>query len=186
MAKAGRAGNEPNGMAPGSITSERLTLRPLREDDAPAMVDLFAGDWDAVRHTGRMPWPVKEKPVRAWLRLHMGAGTYSYALLGETGAVVGMAGYGGEGRQAELGYGIGRRYWNRGYASEAVRTLVGQAGRSQFDLLHAYAFPENPASARVLEKTGFVDLGIIERDYPARGGLRRVRHFRMNLREDQD
>ena len=174
-------------MPQGPITSQRLTLRPLHEDDAPALVALFEGDWEAVRQTGRMPWPVEEAAVRAWLRLHLGPGTYTYVLVEKAGRrLVGMAGFGGEGREAELGYGIGRLYWNRGYASEAVAALLEPARSTRFDLLHAYAFVENPASARVLEKAGFADLGVVERDYPARGGVRRVRHFRMNLREDQD
>ena len=43
------------------------------------------------------------------------------------------------------------------------------------------AFGDNPASARVLEKSGFADLGVITRNYPARGGRRAVRHYQKNL-----
>ena len=36
--------------------------------------------------------------------------------------------------------------------------------------LEAFTFVENPASARVLRKAGFADLGVARRDYPMRGG----------------
>ena len=47
--------------------------------------------------------------------------------------------------------------------------------------LDAYSFVDNPASARVLEKAGFTDLGVITRNYPARGGQRDVRHYQKKL-----
>ena len=47
--------------------------------------------------------------------------------------------------------------------------------------LEAFSFVENPASARVLEKAGFTDLGVIVRGYPERGGRRNVRRFSLRL-----
>jgi len=40
--------------------------------------------------------------------------------------------------------------------------------------LHADTFPNNPASARALAKAGFVTIGTADRDFPARGGIRRL------------
>lgn len=59
--------------------------------------------------------------------------------------------------EGEIGYWIGRPYWGRGYASEAVRLMVAFA----FDelglrRLYAHVLAHNPASGRVLEKAGFV------------------------------
>lgn len=167
------------------LETPRLLLRQLSEADAPHIVRLFRGDWGAVRHTGRMPWPVEERAVRSWLRLHIGPHAHSFLVLRrQDRAVIGMAGFGGDGATAELGYGFGRLHWNRGYATEAVGALLGRARRVAVGVLDAYAFPENPASARVLAKAGFEYRGLVERDYPARGGLRRVNHYRMTLRED--
>jgi RimJ/RimL family protein N-acetyltransferase len=47
--------------------------------------------------------------------------------------------------------------------------------------LEAFTFIENPASARVLDKAGFTDLGVARRNYPKRGGMRRVRHYLKQL-----
>jgi RimJ/RimL family protein N-acetyltransferase len=173
-------------MAPPLLTTARLTLRPLAEDDAPEVVALFAGDWEAVKQTGRMPWPVEEGAVRRWLRLHMAPASHGFLLRGRAGGdALGIAGFGGDADEAELGYCLGRRFWNRGYATEAVGAMLARAAAARLRIMNAYAFPENPASIRVLEKAGFEDLGMLLRHYPARGGLRRVRHFRMIIREER-
>jgi RimJ/RimL family protein N-acetyltransferase len=57
--------------------------------------------------------------------------------------------------RAELGYWIGKPYWNRGYATEAARAVL----RYGFEVLGlnrvwAHHFARNPASGRVLEKIG--------------------------------
>ncbi len=59
-------------------------------------------------------------------------------------------------RSAEIGYWLGEPYWGKGIATGAVKEIVNYAF-SNFDLvrLHAFVFEWNPASARVLEKSGF-------------------------------
>jgi RimJ/RimL family protein N-acetyltransferase len=95
--------------------------------------------------------------------------------------VLGGGGFGGPARVAELGYALGRAYWGRGYAPEAVRAMLDHARLLGLRRLDAYSFVDNPASARVLEKAGFADLGVITRSYPARGGARDVRHYQKKL-----
>ena len=59
-------------------------------------------------------------------------------------------------RSAEVGYWLGKEFWGRGLATEAVRALADYA-LATYDLTRLYAlvFAWNPASARVLEKAGF-------------------------------
>ncbi|ULH15380.1 GNAT family N-acetyltransferase [Deinococcus sp. KNUC1210] len=60
----------------------------------------------------------------------------------------------------EIGYGLNPEAWNQGYATEALRALLphwrAQEGVQQ---LRAETATSNPASARVLEKSGFVRVG---------------------------
>jgi ribosomal-protein-alanine N-acetyltransferase len=58
---------------------------------------------------------------------------------------------------AELGYWLGEKFWGQGIMTEAVRTITNYAITS-YDLTRVYALPYayNAASARVLEKAGFV------------------------------
>lgn len=55
---------------------------------------------------------------------------------------------------AEIGYGIGSTYWNRGYATEAVRCFIPYLFGKGFSTVFASFFPENLASERVMKKTG--------------------------------
>lgn len=62
-------------------------------------------------------------------------------------------------RTFTLGYAIGRRYWNKGIASEAIRRIV-KFGFQELKLKRILADndEDNPASGRVLEKNDFVFL----------------------------
>jgi RimJ/RimL family protein N-acetyltransferase len=61
---------------------------------------------------------------------------------------------------AEIGYWLGEQYWRRGIATEAL-TLVTTHAFASFNLLRLFALPfaDNAASARVLEKAGYVREG---------------------------
>ena len=58
---------------------------------------------------------------------------------------------------------VGEQYWNRGYATEALR-LVGNFAQFRHGLKRLYAtvFDFNLASMRVLEKAGFEKEGIMK------------------------
>jgi RimJ/RimL family protein N-acetyltransferase len=165
-----------------SLETERLELRPLALDDAPHFARLFGGDWEAIRHTGRMPYPPSEPAMRRWITAHLGPGGHAFLLIRKGDrAVVGAAGFGGAGATAELGYALGRPHWNQGLATEAVLALIACARELGLDALDAYSFLDNPASARVLIKAGFAERGVVLRDYAERGGMREVRHFQKIL-----
>jgi ribosomal-protein-alanine N-acetyltransferase len=168
--------------APPEIVTERLRLRLLAADDAPDFVRLFQNDWDAVKQTGRMPYPVTEPAMRNWIALHATGLSRTFLMARkEDGAALGGVGFGGLGDVHELGYALGRPYWSQGFATEGVLAMIEYARALGLKALQAFIFVENPASARVLRKAGFTDLGVARRDYPMRGGLRRVRHYLKRL-----
>jgi RimJ/RimL family protein N-acetyltransferase len=166
------------------LRTTRLLLRPLVQADAPHLSRLFEGDREAIERTGRMPYPPTESAIRIWLKGHTGSGSHSFLIVRKADSeATGAAGFGGTHEVAELGYSFGRAYWGRGYATEVVGALVEHARSLGLGWLEAYSFLENPASARVLEKAGFDVQGVVERDYPLRGGMRPVRYYRLRLRE---
>ena len=55
-----------------------------------------------------------------------------------------------------MGYWIGREFWGRGLATQALAELLGIVDARP---LHAYVTKSNIASIRVLEKCGFVEVG---------------------------
>ena len=60
-------------------------------------------------------------------------------------------------RSAVIGFWLGEAHWGRGITTAALKALTAHAFAS-FDLcrLQAYVFERNAASARVLEKAGYV------------------------------
>jgi [ribosomal protein S5]-alanine N-acetyltransferase len=75
---------------------------------------------------------------------------------------VGEIGCKGEPRDgvADIGYGFIPEVWNRGYATEITRAFSDWLlERSDVNRVTADTAVTNPASARVLEKSGFVSIG---------------------------
>jgi RimJ/RimL family protein N-acetyltransferase len=167
-----------------TLDTERLTLRLLTVEDACHFVRLFEDDWEAVKQTGRMPYPVTEAAMRDWIALHAEGSSKTFLMIRrEDHAPIGGVGFGGAGQIHELGYALGRSYWGQGYATEGVLAMIDHARTLGLRALEAFTFIENPASARVLDKAGFTDLGVARRHYATRGGMRRVRHYFKRLRQ---
>ncbi len=76
--------------------------------------------------------------------------------LKETGRLVGILSLFDEKDGAcEIGYGIGSRFWNQGYATEAVRRFLEYLFREKgMRTVYASFFTGNDASRRVMEKCG--------------------------------
>lgn len=79
----------------------------------------------------------------------------------ETGDFVGQAGLFHFGfdvsqNEIELAYRLHKKYWNRGFATELVKALIDWGfDHLKLKKIIAIIFPENNASRRVLEKSGF-------------------------------
>lgn len=162
-----------------TITTSRLILRPLASADAVHFARLLGPDHDAVQQMAQMPDPCTEEAARGWIEARLGPGAYVFGIVRcADQEFLGVAGFGGPPDLPEMGYWIGSPYRGRGYATEAIMALVEHARRGGVPRLHADTFPGNPASARVLAKAGFIAIGIVERDFPARGGRRELtRHL---------
>ena len=77
-----------------------------------------------------------------------------------SGELIGDAGLEVTAYGVELGYTLARDAWGRGLATEAAQLCVDAAfGPLDIPRLVAVADVENPASARVLEKLGFLRQG---------------------------
>jgi len=65
-----------------------------------------------------------------------------------------------ERRSAEIGYWLGRAFWGRGVMTDAVRAATRYAFE-ELGMARVFAVPfvRNPASARVLEKAGYLKEG---------------------------
>jgi RimJ/RimL family protein N-acetyltransferase len=164
------------------LESERLRLRAFRPEDAASIATLV-NDWEVVRYTTSIPYPYDLDMARTfiavqaerWAAWEPGgplAEEIAFALERKSDrAFIGCIGLQpGETHGLEFGYWIGRAYWNRGYASEAVATLTRFAFETLgVEEIWAAAVPINDASHRVLEKNGFAIAGAGAREAEMRG-----------------
>ncbi len=149
-----------------AFDTERLAGRLFRDADA-ADIAAIAGDVDVARMTGSIPHPYGVESAEGWILTHWGKRRrgvdHTFAVIRKNdGALVGSAGLFKRraGSMWELGYMLGRNFWGRGYATEAARGVIAW-GRAELgaEAITASVFADNPASARVLEKAGFVSTG---------------------------
>jgi len=163
------------------IRTPRLVLRAPLPSDA-VRISLLAGDYDVASMTGTIPHPYSEQQAAEWIASVLAGEEGVVFSVVRSGALIGCTGYrafGGD--HAELGYWIGKPYWGMGYATEAVRALILHAFEADgFAYLTVGHFSDNPASARIIAKFGFVPQGKEMRDCAARGARAHCLTYRLD------
>lgn len=152
-----------------TLQTARLRLRPFGEADAD---DLFALHSDAhvLRYWDSPPWRDHARAARflATCRRLAEEGTGARLAVEREGAFLGWCGlssWNPDYRSAALGYCFGEAAWGHGYATEAARELLRWSfGALDLNRVQAETDTRNLASARVLEKLGFVREGTLRED----------------------
>ncbi len=152
---------------PEDLETSRMRLRRASPADAAIIFESYARDPEVARFVLFRPDQTLEdvrrflqKAAEAW---EAGTGASWTMTLKPGGDMVGMIDLRIE-AEANLGYVLARRFWNRGLATEAVRAVIACAFL-QPDIHRVWAVCEvnNTASARVLEKAGMICEGKLER-----------------------
>jgi RimJ/RimL family protein N-acetyltransferase len=153
-----------------AIGAQRLSLRAPVAADAPAIAEL-ANDFGVAGMTLSMPYPYTLADAAAFVA-EAGREPARFVIEHRQFGVIGGLGFNVHGgRFAELGYWLGRPFWGRGYASEAVSAALAWARdeRGKRVVIAGHA-PENHASGQVLIKAGFLYTGdVVFRPSKARG-----------------
>lgn len=154
------------------LHTERLILRQLEAADAKAL-ELLINDYDIASTTLNIPYPYPEGGAEAFIIRKAEAAEqgecYSFAIIHkENNAFMGSIGIqiNKNHNRAELGYWLGKRYWNQGYVTEGVRRIV-QFGFEEIALnkIHAAAMTKNPASSNVMKKIGMQYEGTLRQHF---------------------
>lgn len=149
-----------------TLETDRLVLRPFTVADA-SDVQRLAGDRAVADTTLNIPHPYEDGAAEEWIGKHQaifdeGKGAHFAITIKSDGILVGAISLMGmvAGHQAELGYWIGRPYWNQGFCTEAARAVLGYAFL-EFGLIrvHSCHITRNPASGRVMQKAGMTHEG---------------------------
>ena len=143
------------------LLTERLLLRSLTLEDAQN-VQRLAGDRDVASTVLNIPHPYEDGMAEDWIRscydkFKKDEGLHFAITLKTDSTLIGVIGLElePENERAELGYWIGKPYWNHGYATEAACVVVAYSFEVlKLNRIYAYHFTRNPASGRVLEKVG--------------------------------
>ncbi len=151
-----------------SLRTERLLLRPLGEADAPAVFAIFS-DPRVMRYWSSPPWESVEEAHKTIARDREAMRGGTHLRLGiertEDQALIGtciLFDLNEQCRRAEVGYALSSRAWGHGYMNEALAALFGY-GFETLDLnrFEADVDPRNQASAKSLERLGFVKEGLL-------------------------
>lgn len=148
------------------METRRLIIRRWTLVDAEALFK-YASDPDVGPAAG---WPPhKDVEESRMVIKEVFSNEYTWAMeLKETGEAIGCIGFYPHGlsnieigeNDCEIGYWLGKPYWNRGLMTEALREMIDYCFNAKgYETLWSDFFIDNPASGRVMEKCGFRDTG---------------------------
>ena len=160
------------------IETERLLLRRLLPEDAGMMYRNWASDPEVTRY---LRWEPHESEAQtrdlltAWAELYPNPDYYQWCLVEKaTGEVFGTIsifrsaaaeptardewpGFDRSNGIWEVGYCIGKAWWNKGFTTEALKAVVEYWFRNTDSTWLACSHAlTNPASGKVMQKAGFV------------------------------
>ena len=145
------------------LSTERLVIRPYREDDATALHEVF-GSPEVMKWT---PSPPSKDVAETAQRLARtmaftarqppGMGLWALQLKkpAEFLGQVGLFPVEGKGPEVEVAYELAPRVWGHGYATEAARALIDYGfGELGLQRIVALILPDNARSRNVASKCG--------------------------------
>lgn len=152
-----------------TLTGKRLILRPFDLSDA-GEVQRLAGHRAIADTTSDIPHPYEDGMAEQWIATHQNqfeqgtAVTLALALRRNDRLIgaISLMNISELHKRGEIGYWVGKPYWNRGYCTEACLTILAY-GFNHLGLNRIYGsfFQRNPSSGRVMEKLGMTREGIL-------------------------
>jgi len=140
-----------------SIETERLLLRPVTLDDAEAMFE-YASDRENTRYTfptNQSLEETKNNIAQFYLASPLGRWGIELKSNGQFIGTIDLHKIDPILKKAAIGYIINQKYWNQGLTTEANRAVIELAfekvGMNKLTALH---YKDNPASGKVMEKSG--------------------------------
>lgn len=151
------------------LETDRLLLRPFVWEDQEAMFRNWESDPEVTKYLRWQHYTAPEDvgPVlRKWIDGYAKPDFYQWAIVpkevGEPIGTISVVGYDSRLGQPEIGYCIGKRWWNQGYTSEALGRVIdfffGEVGASRIEACHD---PRNPGSGAVMKKCGMTYEGTL-------------------------
>jgi len=151
-----------------TIKTERLTLRRFELADAEMMFNNWANDDEVTLY---MRWQSHKNVdftrnlLQGWIEGYANENNYHWGICIESGELIGSIGafvseidevdY-----KADVGYCIGRKWWGKGYVTEALKGLLDYMfTNTDIERIGAYHAVKNAASGKVMQNAGMVKEG---------------------------
>lgn len=148
------------------LETKRLVLREWSPDDCVVLCEIL-GDADVMKYIGGgKPFSAEQtKQFLDWAKnFQTERGFCRWAVVEKHSAeIIGSCGFAfpHQTEEVELGYLFARRFWGKGFATEAARACLNYGFEMlEFAEIIALTDEKNAASCKVLEKIGFVSQGI--------------------------
>jgi len=151
------------------LETERLILRKFDIEDAEDMFNNWASDNDVTKH---LTWSThkdietSKKVISMWESDYGNPEYYQWAIeIKETSQVVGDISFlhiNNNLEMCEIGYCIGKKYWNKGIVTEAFKELIRFSFHEiKFNRITGRHHTDNPASGKVMEKCALKYEGLL-------------------------
>ena len=160
------------------ITTERLVLRWVSENDIDSLYEVFS-DSQVMRYWSSAPYTNREDAVK--LQREIAAGNENNTMfkwglaLRDSDRLIGtttLFNLSLENGRAEVGYAMGRAHWGKGYMNEALKALLHHAFEvMKLRRLEADVDPRNTSSIRTLERLGFQKEGYLRERWHVNGEI---------------
>lgn len=144
------------------LETNRLILRPFINEDAESMFKNWASDDEVTKF---MNWATQHKieetenTIKSWMSRYVNESFYNWALedklTSQNIGFISVVSCDDTVKKAELGFGIGKKWWHKGIMAEAlgavIKYLFGEVGVNRIQACHD---TNNPNSGRVMQKCG--------------------------------
>lgn len=150
------------------LHTERLHLRKMKVSDSSSLFKIWS-DPDVTKFMNVSCF-TDENQAKEMINLLDGLSRNSKAIRfsiikKESNEIIGSCGFNSfdfENENAEIGYDIAKSFWGRGYASEAICSLLDHAFSSlKLNRIEAKVDPENVNSIKLLQKLNFTFEGTL-------------------------
>lgn len=163
------------------IQTGRLLICPLEASDCEDVLAILRSD--KVKQTYMLPdFPTREDAVKLFERLLTLSHSSTHLVVGIScgDKVIGFLNNTEiTDNHIEVGYALHPDYWNHGYATEALTAMIEELFRLGFPTVRAGHFEENPASGRVMEKSGMHRIEYTD-SIEYRGKVHRCIYYEIN------
>jgi [ribosomal protein S5]-alanine N-acetyltransferase len=154
------------------VVNSQVHLSDFCPSDKPVLLE-HLNDRDIYEGTLWIPFPYTENDADEWLAFvekiaqEQGQSVH-FAIRSANDSLIGSCGFDGfqigKSHRAEVGYWLAKPFWGRGIMTVVVQRACQHAFQ-EFGLakITSHVFTHNPASARVLEKCGFEQEGLLRK-----------------------